>query len=201
MSLVELATVGSAALPLGGFRDHLRLGSGFTDDSMQDAMLEAHLRAALVAVEALIGKALFQRAFRWDVTAWMRPDWQPMPIRPVTDVSAIEIEDVAGSVTLALDESYRLRPSGERQALSATAYGVLPRIPEGGLARVTFEAGHGPAWGDLPADLRQAVMILAAHYYETRAGAAEAKGNGVPAEVTSLVARHRPVRMGGGGGA
>jgi len=199
MSLVEIAPVGVENLPIGGFRDHLRLGSGFSDDGLQDTVLEAHLHAALSAVEALTGKALFQRAFRWEVTGWMRPDWQPLPIRPVSAIVLLEIEDSAGDVTIATPDTYRLRPSGERQALGSAAYGVLPRIPDAGLARLTLDAGYGPAWGDLPADLRQAVMILAAHYYEARAG--QRDDAGIPVEVRSLIARHRPVRMGGGGAA
>lgn len=199
MSLVELAPVGAGVLPLGGFRDHLRLGSGFADDGLQDTVLEAYLRAALAAVEARIGKALYTRAFEWKVETWMRLDWQPMPIRPVSAVSLIEVEDAAGLRSSADPAAYRLRPSGERQALCGAGVGPLPPIPVGGFAVVTFEAGYGAAWGDLPAELRQAVMILAAHYYEARAGSVDDAG--LPQEVHALVARHRPVRLGGGGGA
>jgi len=199
MSLVELAPIGVEALPIGGFRDHLRLGSGFADDGLQDAVLEAYLRGALSAVEGLVGKALFTRGFRWEVEGWLRLNWQPMPLRPVTAVNAVEIEDAFGNRAVADPGQYRLRPSGERQALCGVGAGVLPPIPDGGHGIVDFEAGYGAGWGDLPAELRQAVMILAAHYYEARAG--QSAHEGIPPEVRALTARHRPVRLGGGGGA
>ena len=59
MMLVEETTVPMSALPVAEFKDHLRLGSGFSDDGIQDALLDAHLRAAMAAIEAvgLIGEA------------------------------------------------------------------------------------------------------------------------------------------------
>ena len=50
-----------AALPLAAFRDHLRLSSGFADDTTQDALLEQYLRAAIATVEGRTGRALIAR--------------------------------------------------------------------------------------------------------------------------------------------
>jgi len=41
-------------------------------------------------------------------------------------------------------------------------------VPQGGSVKITMLAGFGPEWSDLPADLAQAVMLLASHYYEYR---------------------------------
>ena len=62
--LTELEPVPTAALPLSALRDHLRLGTGFADDALQDAILEAALRGALGAVEARIGRMLIARTLR-----------------------------------------------------------------------------------------------------------------------------------------
>lgn len=78
----------------------------------------------------------------------------------------------------------RLMPAG----------GTLPGLPEGGAVEVRFSAGFG-AWGDLPADLAQAVLLLAAHYYEYRDETALAEGC-MPFGVTSLIARYRRLRVG-----
>lgn len=45
-------------------KDHLRLGSGFADDGMQDGLIEGYLRAAMAAIEGRIGKVLLARRFR-----------------------------------------------------------------------------------------------------------------------------------------
>ena len=46
------------ALPLAALRDHLRLGTGFGDDSLQDGVLEQALRGAIAAIEGRTEKAL-----------------------------------------------------------------------------------------------------------------------------------------------
>ena len=43
------------ALPIQEFKDHLRLGSGFADDGVQDALAVAYLRAALAAHHGEVG--------------------------------------------------------------------------------------------------------------------------------------------------
>ena len=77
----------------------------------------------------------------------------------------------------------------------------LPAIPVGGQAVIGFEAGFGAAWGDLPADLAHAVMLLAATYYENRAGGAMTGQGELPAAIAALLQRYRTVRLFGGGGA
>ena len=36
MILTQITTIPPAHLPVAAFKDHLRLGSGFSDDSLQD---------------------------------------------------------------------------------------------------------------------------------------------------------------------
>ena len=52
MFLVEQTTVPVASLPVSQFKHHLQLGTGFADDTAQDAVLEQYLRAAIAAIEA-----------------------------------------------------------------------------------------------------------------------------------------------------
>ena len=77
---------------------------------------------------------------------------------------------------------------------------MLPPIAPGGTAEIVFRAGYGVAWSDSPADLAQAVLLLAAHYYEYRHETGLA-GGCMPFGVSSLIERYRTVRLLGGGGA
>jgi len=76
--------------------------------------------------------------------------------------------------------------------------GSLPVIPGHGYARITFEAGYGPTWDDVPGDLAQATLLLAGHFYEFR-HAAEGRGVDIPMDVASLIAPHRMMRLSLGG--
>ncbi len=50
-------------MPVQALKNHLRLGTGFADDGMQDGLIEGYLRAAMAAIEGRIGKALIARQF------------------------------------------------------------------------------------------------------------------------------------------
>src|SRR6056297_185120 len=170
MYLIEESQIPDAALPVARLRDHLRLGSGFAEDGLQDGLLGGFLRAAIAAVEARTGKALLVRDFLCSLHRWRNVMGQVLPIALVQD-----------------GEVPRLAPSGA----------CLPLIPEHGSAELRFQAGMANVFGDLPADLAQAVMLLAAHYYEYRDETALGQGC-MPFGVTSLIARYRPVRLGFG---
>ena len=71
MLLTELNQTASADLPVAGLKDHLRLGTAFGVDGLQDGLIEAHLRAAIAVIEARIGKALLTRNFKLTL-----PDWR-----------------------------------------------------------------------------------------------------------------------------
>ncbi len=198
MILAELTAVADAALPLAPLREHLRLGSGFEDDALQDGLLRGFLRAAIAAVEARTGKALLERSFALAVPAWRWPDRQPLPVAPVSAVTAVQVEAATGETTTIPATAWRLQPDWASPALVAAST-QLPVIPAGGQAKVTFVAGFGPIWDRLPADLGQAVLMLAAHYYDFRHDTALGPGC-MPFGVTALIERHRPLRLSGGFG-
>ncbi|SEO50622.1 phage conserved hypothetical protein, phiE125 gp8 family [Salinihabitans flavidus] len=193
MMLIEETQVPDAALPVAAFREHLRLGSGFADDSLQDGVLASFLRAALAAIEARTGKALLERSFALTVQAWHGPERQPLPLAPISAVGEVVLVDGDGGETLVAPSAYRLLPDPWRPVLYAVG-AHLPRIGAEGHAVVCFVAGYGPDWNDLPPDLCQAVLLLAAHYYEHRNETTLGSGC-APFGVTSLIERYRPMRM------
>jgi len=191
MRLVELTTIPSDAVPVNGFKDHLRLGSGFSDDGLQDETLVGFLRAAMAAIEARTGKVLIQRDFSWSIAAWRDRERQPVPLAPVSALLSLTQVDRMGEETTVPLDGIALEPDMQRPVLIAHT-GVLPAIPVGGTVRADLRAGFGPAWTDLPADLAQAVMMLAAHFYEYRHESATAS---LPYGVSALIERYRTVRI------
>lgn len=196
MMLIEVTAVASGDLPVAEFRDHMRLGTGFADIGAEDAALEAYLRAAIAAIEGRTGKALIARDFVLEVEAWRRDPEQALPVAPVSAVSEVRVLDRAGLATVIEPERYRLVRDMGRPRIEAD--GMLPGISVGGRAEIAFTAGFG-AWAAVPADLAQAVFMLAASYYESRQdNGSEAAG--MPFGVMALIERWRTVRMLGGRG-
>lgn len=197
MMLIEETTVPSGALPVALFKEHLRLGSGFSDDGVQDGLLDSFLRSALAAIEARTGKALIERTFSWTLTRWRDPCGQALPIAPVSAIVEVALLDRLSVATPVDPMSYQVRPDMQRPVLAAVT-GTLPSIPQAGSVRVTMLAGFGPEWSDLPADLAQAVFLLAAHYYEYR-HEMQYDGGCMPFGVSALIERYRTLRLLGGG--
>jgi uncharacterized phiE125 gp8 family phage protein len=195
MMLTEETPVPSLALPVEEMKDHLRLGSGFAEDGLQDGLIETTLRAALAAIEGRIGKMLFERRFLWVLEAW-RDAEQALPVAPVTAIVSVTLVDAAGGEAVVPAGAYRLIPDLHRPKLAGRG-GALPAIPCEGLVKVVFDAGFGAAWTDVPVDLRQAVLLLASEYYEHRHDDG-AQGAGLPFGVVTLIERWRTVRLLGG---
>lgn len=199
MMLVEQTSVPDVALPVAQFKEHLRLGTGFADDGVQDAVLVAYLRAAIAAVEARTGKAMMTRSFTWTLTAWRDLARQALPLAPVSSITGLSIVDRLGGEEVIAVARYRLEPDTHRPALVATGL-TLPVIPVGGSAVIAFDAGFGLEWSAVPADLRHAVLMLAAHLYEVR-GSGSGTDADLPQAVQMLIGRWRNVRLFGGGAA
>lgn len=198
MMLSEQTGMPSASLPIQELKDHLRLGTGFADDGVQDALAEGYLRASIAAIEGRIGKALLSRDFLWVLEQWRDGLTQALPVAPVSLVASLTMRDAGGGGVVIPPTSWRLVKDMHRPKIAGMGAG-LPAIPTGGQAEIVFTAGFGPAWGDVPRDLGQAVFLLAAEYHENRHGPAGEQASGLPHGVLALIERWRTVRVLGGG--
>lgn len=195
MILIEQAPVADAALPLQEFKDHLRLGTGFTDDGAQDALLKRLIRAGIAGIESRISKMLIKRRFVYTVECWRDPGEQALPVAPVQAIVSLTLLDLVGVPTVIAPTRYVLVRDTHRPKLAASGV-LLPNIPTDGTAEIIFDAGFGPAWSDVPPELRHAVMLLSAHYHEHRV---ETETGTLPFGVAALIERWRNIRILGGG--
>jgi len=194
MMLIEETAIADAALPVDQFKAHLRLGTGFAEDSVQDEVLKGFLRAAMAAIEARTGKVLIERAFCWTLNGWRDLAGESLPLAPVKAIDLVTMADVTGEDRVVDAGVYRLERESQRPRLRPVGT-VLPQVPMGGSVKIDFTAGLSEDWDGLPADLGQAVLLLAAHYYEYRDETALGAGC-MPFGVTSLIQRYRTVRFG-----
>lgn len=200
MMLIEQSAVSVGALPVQAMKDHLRLGTGFADDGMQDGLIAAHLRAALSVIENRTGKALLARRFMLQLPRWRDTQGaHALPMAPVSAVVSVTILSEDGVPTVLASDRYRLEPDTARPRLVGKGR-VLPVIPEGGAVEVVFDAGFGSDWASVPADLAQAVMLLASEFYEQRHYGGQ-DASALPLPVLALIERWRTVRVLGGGSA
>lgn len=200
MLLVEETAPAQGALPVAALKTHLRMGTGFegVDDPTEDAALAGFLRAAIATVEARTGKVLLTRIFRLRLEDWRDPAGQSLPLAPVLAVESVEMTDRSGAATPVAPEAWRLVPDNQRPVLAPVDV-TLPSVPLDGSVTVRFTAGFGTDWAAVPADLAQAVLMLAARYYEDR-GFSGGQQLALPHGVSALIERWRAVRTLGGRG-
>ena len=185
MILTETTAISDAALPVAELSAHLRLGTGFAEDGLQDGVLVAYLRAALASIEAQTGVTLLARDFRWDVTSFRDCDRIDLPLRPVTAVQTIGVFDAAGAETVIDVAQFRLRSDLSGSSL----LGDVPSIPKDGNAEIELTAGFA-TWSAIPQDLAHAVLLLAAWFYENRTGS-----GGMPTAVRSILSAYKSRRL------
>ncbi|KAF0677414.1 head-tail connector protein [Profundibacterium mesophilum] len=190
--LKELEKVPDTALPLAQLRGQLRLGSGFSDDDLQDELLIGALRAAVALIETHCAKVLIERDFELRIEHWRLPEAHPFPRAPVSRIVELVHGGSDGRMRTAAPERYRLVEDLHRPELRARG-GVLPGHGAAGGLRLRFTAGFGPSWADVPDDLGLAVLQLAVRFYERRGGEEETVP--LPAGVIRLLAPYRNLRL------
>jgi len=195
MTILKKSELLTQALPIEAFRTHMCLGTGFGNDSMQDPVLESLLRAALTAIEAQTGQALISRVITFFLSAWDDPRRQPIPVTPLQDVHSVRFALEDGTFQLLPATLFRVVKDEVFPSVIARD-APFPDPPVGAEIELGVIAGFGP-WEDVPADLRQAVFLLAGHYYENRS-ATQLKAGCMPFGVTALLEPYRLRRIGFG---
>lgn len=191
MYLSQLTDPATLPVTVTELTGHLRLGMGFVNDGAEDALLLSFIQSASSAIERALSLAFGERTYELTCSRWDRDGGIALPVSPVVSVTSVTIVTGSGSTVL---DPLRWRLEQGRPARLMPGISVLPALSEGQVARIAFTAGYGDEAVDVPADLRQAVTLLAAEFYEHRLGGGFSEG-GFPPAVEALIHRFRPVRL------
>lgn len=167
---------------------HLRLGTGFAEPSGEEDLIDRLIVEATAEIEARTGLALIARECRLTASKLERDGRLTLPVGPVSALASASIQGLDSNETFDTND-LTLDPGVARPRLSVGG-APLPALGTGERAVIDFTAGFGVAAGDVPATLREAVLLLAAHRYGTRGQDAPE-----PAAIGRLVARHRAIRL------
>jgi uncharacterized phiE125 gp8 family phage protein len=151
----------------------------------------------MAAIEARTGKVLIERSFAWSLTFWRDASAQSLPVAPVAQVTRVALVSRDGGQEDVDPVRYWLERDSQRPRLRS-AGPSLPQVPSAGAVLIEFEAGIAANWDGLPVDLQQAVLMLAAHFYEYRHDTALSDGC-MPFGVSSLIERYKGLRLRAGG--
>ncbi len=182
--LTESAPPAANATILDELSRHMRLATGFAAD--QAAEIGDAFVAAVSHLEATLGLCLAPRSFIWrgriGADGRMRA-----PIAPVRAIQSVDRIRSNGTVEALAVSGFTLDRRNARTVFcSSKAYSDEIEI--------AFDAGFGEAWTDTPSDLRRAVFMLAAHFFDQR-DATGGKLVETPFAVTRLIGPWRSMRL------
>lgn len=164
MYLTKVTDPVAPAITLEDVSDHLRLDSAVdaADVDQKRAAAEDYLRNA-------IGRCLTNQ--QWTLTLKAFPAEIILPLPPCQSVDSIVYLDVTGAEQTLAPESYQvIGINSLTESMIVPAYGKAWPGTRGVLnaVTVTFTAGFGESWNDVPEDLKAALKQHVSQQYEYR---------------------------------
>lgn len=184
MTLFLISGPAEEPVTLAELRAHLRLDTGD-----EDAVLTAFITAARAVLEGETRRALVTQVWRLLLDEWPGAEVK-LPLAPVAAVTEVTVDGPG-----ALDPAfYETALQGDEPRIVAAGVWPRPMRRVAGIA-IDFTAGYGDA-AAVPAPLKQAVLMLAAHWFEHREPVSfgEARTE-IPATVSALAAPYRRMRL------
>lgn len=182
----RIAGPASEPVTLAEAKAHLRV-----DLSDDDAMIARLTGAAREWVENATGRALMTQNWRMTLDAWPEGDAVALIRPPVQAVTAVRTFGANGAAAVWAGTNYAMSFGAEPQRLLrlASAWPAPGRAQSG--IEIDVTCGYGALTSDVPAALRQAVLLKLAQLYERRG---EDAGE-TPEAVWPLIAPFRTVRL------
>ena len=164
--------------------------------SDDDSLIDGLITTARQHIECQTGKALIDQTWAIYLDDWGGNEIV-LPVEPVSAVNAIRTYSEDDSAPLIGPEHYYTDTvsSPARIVLRGSRVWQRPgRIANG--IEIELVAGYGPAGNDVPASLRQAILLLVAHWYENREGASYGNvAHRLPLGIDRLIRPYCPVRL------
>lgn len=189
MSSLLLTAPAVEPVALDEMKAYLRVEHG--DD---DAVIAVLIAGARIHIEAQTKRALITQEWRLLFDAWPRDGRIAVVPAPLQALSAARVHDAEGVASDIDTQAFVPDPGA---SVLAFVPGALP-VPGRRAAGIELDVtvGYGDAAGDVPEALRQAIRLLATHWYENR-GLVATDGQDVllPSTVHALIAPYRVLSL------
>lgn len=163
MSLTLIAHPALEPITLAEARAQCRI-----DDSTEDALLAIYIQAARQHAEGLLFSALITQT--WEQTLDAFPADEIKLIKPpVLGITSVAYTDANGDPATMAEGSYVLdAATGPGWLFPASGTSWPSTAPVINAVRIRFTAGFGPAAADVPAPIRQWLLLTIAYLHAQR---------------------------------
>ncbi|MBB98429.1 MAG: hypothetical protein CML67_02650 [Rhodobacteraceae bacterium] len=170
-------------------RAHLRVSG-----TEEDPLISRLIMAARQHLERVARRALLTQGWRLYLDAWPPGRIIRLPVGPVQSVDSITVYDGDGLPMPLAAADHRLDGQAEPPRLRVAAAAPAAISGFNGI-EVEFTAGYGADADAVPQPLRQAILVLVAHWFDGRAAGFDLATAGVPAGWSALLAPYRMLRL------
>ncbi len=191
MGLVQLSGPGAEPLSLEEVKAYLRI-----DGANEDSLLQSLILTSRLHIEVALGLAMMSQSWKLVLDDWPQKGVVELPIAPVKQISDVRIVGQDGSPQSLDGSDYDVDTSGRPARLfKRRGTWPAPGRKRGGID-VDIGAGFGETASEVPEPMRQALLLLVAHWYEHRDPIEiGAPSTAVPAAVSRLLNPYRVVRL------
>lgn len=167
------------------------------DTNAEDDLISRLIVTARQHVETLSDLILIEQIWRVYFNNWPSNAQLTLPVMPISTITSLKTynqEDVASEIdavhyygdSISTPPQLILRPSRSW---------IKPARPVNGI-EVEVVAGFGPMASDVPEPLRQAILLLVAHWYENRHAACDGQPNhDINAAINKVIAPFKVKRL------
>jgi len=168
-------------------KTHLRVEHAEDDDYISDLI---DVAVARVDATGSLGRAMITQT--WAQWVPQSPGWVRLELGPFQSLSSVKYYDSDGALQTATLSDYETRLDGDRVWCKPKDGFAWPTAATRDDAiKITYVAGFGDATSDVPAGIRHALLMLIAHWYESREGVAGERAVAVPLGVEALIGDER----------
>jgi len=162
MTSIRLTDPAVEPVSVEEMRAHLRL-----NDSAEDGSLLGFLKAARTHIEQATRRALISQSWRLYLDGWPAGRVVRLPVSPVQSVDQITLYDTDGNASQLAPADWQLDRSAQPERVKIRLGAGLANSAMMA-AEIDFTAGFGASAAMVPEDFRQAVRLLAGHWFEHR---------------------------------
>ncbi|MEO1542992.1 MAG: head-tail connector protein [Pseudomonadota bacterium] len=191
MSLVLRSGPVLEPVSLDEVKAHLKV-----DGSEEDLLIASLILTSRLHIESALGLGLITQSFKLMLDAWPRGGAIRLPVRPVQAVEEIRVCDADGGSAVLDASTYDVDvTSAPARIVYVGGPAPKPGRSVNGI-EVDLVAGYGDGPSDVPAPIRQGLMMLVAHWYEHRDPVEIGSSRtAIPPAVSNLIKPYRLVRL------
>jgi uncharacterized phiE125 gp8 family phage protein len=187
MGLVQTSGPAVEPITVSEAKAHLRV-----DGSDEDTLIASLILTSRLHVETGLGLALITQSWRLTLDRWPCEKDLDLPLRPLQTIDAVRVLPAEGAAVVMASTNY----IADRASVPPRLVRTGPIWPQPSKAangiEIDFTVGYGATADLVPAPIRQALLMLIAHWYERRdpidVGSPETV---IPAAVSDLLDGYR----------